>query len=96
MNRTFRRIGIGGHVPSKTVFLKKIAIGRWHEMTQERAEAFVMGRYSKFVAAGEETAYSDDKFKDEVLRVMMQDLLQFRISKAASTGMKNFLGRAPS
>jgi len=79
----------------KSVF-RKVAIGRWHAMTQERAEAFVMGRHSEFAAVGGETAYSDEKFKDEVLRNMMQDLFQFRVSKAASTGMKNLLGHAPS
>jgi len=74
---------------------KKVAIGRWHGMAQDRAEAFVMGRYSKFAASGGETSYSDDKFSDEVLRVMMQDLFQFRVSREASTGMKNLLGHAP-
>jgi len=44
-----------------------VAVGRWHPLTPKRTEAFVMGRYGKFAAAGGATAYSEEKFSDEVL-----------------------------
>jgi len=43
------------------------SVGRWHALAPKRTEAFVMGRYEKFAAAGGATAYSEEKFSDEVL-----------------------------
>jgi len=82
--------------PIPLTAFQNIAVGRWHRMTTERAEALIMGRYAHFAATGEETAYSDEKFKDDVLQAMMEDLMLFKPPKTASPGLKNMLGVAPS